>query len=126
MSKSLLHSSTSKICNGVRNLRMPTSRSPSYTAPKQEELDYAETSKKSQLSMQEIEVVGMGEGKKKCVAFFDSGSNINLVRRAFAECLGIPATAVTQQLKVMGNNPEEWQTFAYKTRKSRGAGISTM
>ena len=64
---------------GARNV----TRSPSYAAPTQEEIDNTEQSKISLLPMQNINVMGVGEKKKNCVAFFNTGSNIKLVWRAF-------------------------------------------
>jgi hypothetical protein len=93
---SLFDGSTSNICKMIRNLRRPPAKSPSYAASTQEKLEYAELSQNSLPLMQDIKVMGVGEKKKNCVAFFGTGSNINLVCRAFAENLYIPATAVTQ------------------------------
>ena len=109
---SLLHGSTSHLCNVVvRNMAMPPSRSPNYLAPGKMELETAEESQNALLPIQQVQV---GGASKPCVVFFDSGSNINLVRHAFAQELGLPGTPVTQHLQVTGKQPEQWDTFAYR------------
>ena len=110
----LLHGSTREVCNVVKNLTMPPTRSPSYTAPTPEELNSAGLSQNSLLPMQNIDVMAADGKLKNCVAFFNTGSNINLVRTAFAVYLGVPATAVTQHLQVKGKKPEEWWTFNFE------------
>ena len=51
---------------------------------------------------------------KPYIDFFDSESNTNLVRHAYAQQLGLPGTQVTQHLQVTGKQPKQWETFAYR------------
>ena len=79
----LLHGS--KVCDVVRNLSMPLARVPSYAVPTPEKLNSAELSQNSLLPFQEINVMGLGRKQKNCVASFDTGSDIKLIRRIFAD-----------------------------------------
>ena len=108
----LLHGSTSFICNVVvRNRAMPPSKSPNFTAPTQAELEAANDTQNALLPIQQVLVEG---SSKSCNVFFDSGSNTNLVRHAYAQELGLPGAPVTQHLQVTGKQPEQWDTFAYR------------
>ena len=48
-----------------------------------------------------------------CLVFWDTGSNINLVRKKFVEKLGLEGTPVTQYLQTTGRGSEAWHTMAY-------------
>ena len=90
---------------------MPPSKSPNYIAPSQAELEAAINTQNVLLPIQQVLVEGLS---KLCNVFFNSGSNTNLVRHAYAQELGLPGSPVTQHLQVTGKQPEQWDTFAYK------------
>ena len=50
---------------------------------------------------------------QQALAFWDLGSNVNLVTRQFAESAGWKGRTVTQRLQTTGNAAEEWHTTAY-------------
>ena len=62
-----------------------------------------------------------GQGKT-CNLLYDSGSNINLIRHAYAQELGLPGSPVSQVLQVTGKEPEQQDTFLYNIplRRTRG------
>ena len=47
------------------------------------------------------------------VAFFDNGSNIHLIRKEFAEKLGLKGKPCVQLVQTSNRDPEEWNTKAY-------------
>ena len=69
------------------------------------ELEAAEL---TQNALPPIQQVSMEGANKPCRVFFDSGSNTNLVRHAYAQQLGLLGTLVTQHLQVTGKQPEQW------------------
>ena len=44
---------------------------------------------------------------------FDNGSNIRLIRREFAEKLGLEGRPCTQLVQTSNREPEQWNTKAY-------------
>ena len=98
---------------------MPPSKSPNFTAPMQVELEAANDIQNALLPIQQVPVEG---SSKSCNVFFDSGSNTNLVRHAYAQQLGLPGSPVTQHLQVTGKQPEQWDTFAYRVLLCKNNG----
>ena len=47
------------------------------------------------------------------LAFWDTGSNVNLVRKEFAKQAGWEGLPVAQQLQTTGRGEEDWHTTAY-------------
>lgn len=96
----MLYGSTAKICNVMARIRsMPPISSSNYSVPSNEELEQADKLQNSSLPMQKIMVEGQNMAR---VTFFNSGSNTNLIHRAFAESLGLPRSPVSQHLGVTG------------------------
>ena len=88
----LLHGSTSFICNVVvRNRAMPPSKFPNFTAPTQADFEAANETQNALLPIQQVPVEG---SRKLCNVFFDSGSNTNLVRHAYAQELGLSGSGL--------------------------------
>ena len=96
-----LHGSTAAICNVVQSKAYPPNRHaypPSrqnYRAPSKEQLELAHNSEVTLLPIQEVMVEGQ---ERTCNLLYDSGSNINLIRHAYAKELGLPGFPVSQSL----------------------------
>ena len=62
------------------------------------------------MQVQWLECVGK---VNHALAFWDTGSNVNLVRKKFAKMAGWEGFPVIQQLKTTGRGGEDWHTTAY-------------
>ena len=110
---SLLHGSTNKICNMVTRNCYNTEKKvlEPLSPPTNNEIGAAESDDLALLQVQWVDVEA--EGENKGLVFWDSGSNVNLVRRKFAERAGWPGTQVVQHLQTTGRASEAWETTAY-------------
>ena len=108
---SLLHGSTIKYCNymqvnAVKGGRRDTS------APTHKDME-AVNSVTALLQVQRVKMdCPQGEGN----TFFDSGSDVNLVKKAFARASGWEPHKVMLQLQTTGKAAEFLETFAYWVR----------
>ena len=87
-----LHGPTATICNVVNSKAYPPSRQ-NYRAPSKEQLELAHNSEVTLLPIQEVRVEGQNE---TCNLLYDSGSNVNLIRHAYAKELGLLGFPVSQ------------------------------
>ena len=62
------------------------------------------------MQVQWLECVG---NVNQALAFWDTGSNVNLVRKKFAKMAGWESLPVVQQLQTTGRGGEDWHTTAY-------------
>ena len=63
------------------------------------------------------------EGRKRtCNLLYDSGTNVNLIRHAYAKELGLSGSTVSQSLQVTGREPEQQQTVLYNIPLRRASG----
>ena len=63
------------------------------------------------MQVQRLEVQGK---VSQALVFWDTGSNVNLVRQEFARLAGWEGRPVVQWLQSTGRDAEEWRTIAYK------------
>ena len=63
------------------------------------------------MQVQRIEVQG---NVSQAIVFWDTGSNVNLVRQDLAWLAGWEGRPVVQQLQSTGRDAEDWRTTAYK------------
>jgi hypothetical protein len=99
----LLHGATTKYVNWVQ-LNAVSRRVPSHS-----DLDEGEKVT-TLLQIQNVKVDGDVD---TAVTFFDSGSNINLVTKSFAERAGWHGRPVKLNMQTTGRAPEQWDTSAY-------------
>jgi hypothetical protein len=99
----MLHGSSAKFCNYVQV------NSVSRAAPSEAEIEDAEKVT-SLMQMQKIKIEGNDED---AVVFFDSGSNINLVRAAYAKAAGWHGIDLKLSLQTTGRTADDWDTRAY-------------
>ena len=71
------------------------------------------------LPIQEVMVEGQS---RTCNLLYDSGSNVNLIRHAYAKQLGLSGSTVSQTLQVTGREPELQQTVLYNIPLRRASG----
>ena len=104
----LLHGSTLKFCNLAQAKQYR--RSP---VPSKEELEREDQTSgpNTLMQMQYLEVEG---DVNLCSAFWDSGSNINLVRKGFVKMLGSQGLPCVQYVQVANRDMEPWQTAAHR------------
>ena len=108
---SLLHGSTTKYCNYAQ-LNRQAEETRDTKAPTQKEM-VAVNSVTTLLQVQKVQMdCPQGEGN----VFFDSGSDVNLVKKAFARASGWEPLKVTLQLQTTGREPDIMETFAYWVR----------
>lgn len=91
----LLHGSTNAFCNAMA---IPTEEVMNNTGPR---------------VLLPMQWVSVSHTEHNALAFFDSGSNICLIRRQFAERMGLKGWKVTQSLAMTDREAEEWETKVY-------------
>ena len=63
------------------------------------------------MQVQKITVLG---DVTRAVVYWDTGSNVNLVRKEFAKQAGWVGRPVVQRLQTSGRVAEDWRTTCYK------------
>ena len=108
---SLLHGSTIKYCNYSQTNRL-TDGKRDTKAPTHKDME-AVNSVTALLQVQKVKMdCPQGGGN----TFFDSGSDVNLVKQAFARASGWEPLKVTLQLQTTGREPDIMETLAYWVR----------
>ena len=103
----LLHGSSVKYCNMVQLYQ--TLQHPDCT-PTDEDLECNEVGQDVLMQMQ---WVGFEGDVNQGLLFFDSSSNINLIRVKFAEMLGLKGRPCQQYVQLANRSMEPWETIAY-------------
>ena len=119
----LLHGAKSKFCNmvHVNGARVKaggggvlvSNAVEGNRAPTMEEIERMDAAQNILLQTQWLEIRG---DLDQCLSFWDCGSNIHLIRSAFAKQAGLQGRPVTQYLQTTGRQSEAWQTMAYRVR----------
>ena len=114
----MLHGSTIRYCNLniVHNMARKKTRGQPVditAVPTEEELQKADLRAGPNTLMQMLYVDFHGPNPSEGVAFFDNGSNIHLIRKEFAEKLGLEGKPCTQLVQTSNREPEQWNTKAY-------------
>ena len=102
----MLHGTTNRYCNlvqinAVKNM-----------APTRGELNQFESAQNILMQVQNI-TINNNKEQLSLLVFWDSGSNMNLVRMRFARSLGLTGRPVRQYLQTTGRGPEAWDTMVY-------------
>ena len=113
-----VYGSTAAICNVVNSKAYSPNRQ-NYRAPSKEQMELARNPNITLLPIQEVMVEGQN---KSCNLLYDSGSNVNLIRHAYAKELGLSGSTVSQSLQVTGREPEQLQTVLYNIPLRRASG----
>ena len=114
----MLHGSTIRYCNLniVHSMARKKTRGQPVditAVPTEEELQKADLRAGPNTLMQMLYVDFHGPNPSEGVAFFDNGSNIHLIRKEFAEKLGLEGKPCTQLVQTSNREPEQWNTKAY-------------
>ena len=104
---SQLHGSTVKFCNLAQ---IQPSKRP--TTLNQSDLD-GENGISEPNTLMQIQYLEVEGDVNLCSTFWDSGSNINLVRRDFVKMLGSQGLPCVQFVQVAHKEMEPWQTKAH-------------
>ena len=114
----MLHGSTIRYCNLTHVHSMLKNRMAGQpfdvdAVPTDADLREADSRAGPNTLMQMMYVDFHGPNPGSGVAFFDNGSNIHLIRREFAEKLGLKGKPCTQLVQTSNRQPEVWNTKAY-------------
>ena len=111
----MLHGTINKFANYVQVNRAHVSR-----APTEKEIEASQNSATLML-LQRIPVKG---APADCLTFFDNGSNINLIRREFAEKAGLKGTPRGLELSTTGDQSNIVESKAYWVPLIDRAGLA--
>ena len=100
---SLIHGSTSSYCNLVQV--NSASAGSGGAAPPLDEMEEADAEPRALMQIQWLEVEG--KDVSRSLVFWDAKSNVNLVRKEFAELAELEGRTVVQQLQTTGRGAEE-------------------
>ena len=98
----LLHGSNNQFCNMVY-----------VNAAKRCQAHDCSGMERARNVLLQVQWIGVKDVLEPCLTFWDTGSNINLIRRAFAEMAGLKGKPAVQYLQVTGRGPEAWHTTQY-------------
>ena len=100
----MLHGTTNNFANYVQ-----VNRSHVSIAPTDEEI----RNEQSTTTLMQLQLVPVAGSNTKCLTFFDTGSNIHLVRGAFAQKLGLKGKRIKLDLTITGQRKETRDTTLY-------------
>ena len=114
----LLHGTGNKYCNSARKISNCNHSVPHLLgkgepgAPTMKEIAAVDAAH-SLFQLQEILIDN--ESVDRVSTFFDSGSNVNIVRECFAKKAGLKGQPVLQTLVTTGEQVKEWRTKATRS-----------